>query len=107
MRNPGASRRDFLRLGAGGLAGLFGLAAFSRGGTLSAPVAGTPAHAHGDGAAGAPHTLGAPLAQPTPPGHTAHDQTGTVGEVDTRNFDPLQFLTAFDTGTVSTLASGQ
>jgi len=78
------SRRDLLRAG---LAGAAGLAA--AGGALALRPAGARA------------------AQDGRPAHGSHDLMATVGDVRRDLFDPTAFLTHFDTGRVSRLPSGQ
>ncbi len=87
------SRRDFLRVGLGGTAGLAGMA------LLAQPA------------------IARPPDQGPVTGHNGHDASpgmehgpmGMVGEVDNaRNgFDPLEMLVDWDYGQVSTLANGQ
>lgn len=85
------TRRDFLKAGLLGTAGLTGVAAVARGAVS------------GGAASTSPHL--APAALPADE-HAGHDGTGVVGDVDTSQFDPMKFLTEFDTGTVSQLHSG-
>jgi len=85
------SRRGFVRAGVGGT-GLIGAAAFgiSTGGFAQRPQAPRMSHA-------GPHGAG------------AHPMPTVVGEVDhvKNGFNPTELLSDFDSGTVSTLPSGQ
>lgn len=79
------SRRGFIRSGLGGVAGLLGVGLMGQGAS----------------------------AQDNPPtsevSHNAHGGLGMVGEVDhvQNGFDPMQILTDWDYGTVSTMDDGQ
>jgi FtsP/CotA-like multicopper oxidase with cupredoxin domain len=82
----GLSRRDLLK---------FGLAA----GGVAAVAAATPS--------GAP-PVRSQVVTPPPQVHAGHpDSSGTVGDVDTRLFDPAAFLTNFDWGSESSLPDGR
>ena len=108
MADHTITRRDLLRSGVFGLAGLAGLAFFNRGGRVTAlDETPTPTGHNGQANPGTTPSAGTPSYQPAPTGHSGHGLAGTVGEVDLTRFDPLAFLTAFDYGTASTLASGQ
>ena len=91
------SRRDVLRAGVGGAAALVGSVALGQSGTSpaspAAPAPGGPT----------PHSGHSTL------GHAGHGNNLMVGTVDhARNgFDPMQMLTDWDTGTLSTLPGGQ
>ena len=78
----GLTRREVLRAGAAGALGLAGAR-----GALSL-AAQQPSAA-----------VSAP--------HRTHEAMLTVGEVDTAIFDPMPFLTSFDTGTATQLADGR
>jgi FtsP/CotA-like multicopper oxidase with cupredoxin domain len=80
------SRRDLLRAGVAGAAGLSAVAplVLSRDG-LSADVGSQADHVRG---------------------HGAHDMAA-VGDIEAGGFDPMAFLTHFDRGRVSTMPSGQ
>ena len=86
------SRRDFLRAGISGAAGLAGATLLSQP-SIAQPSAQGP---------GSDHTGHSPYAM-------EHGAAGMVGEVDNdRNgFDPMQMLVDWDYGQVSLLASGQ
>ena len=84
------TRRNFLKAGLLGATGLAGLAAASR-----LPAAPHDPHAH-DPALTGPQ-----------PHHGAHTGDGTVGDVDTAQFDPMRYLSEFNSGRVSTLPNGQ
>ena len=86
------SRRDFLRTGLGGAAGLVGAALLSQPPTIQALAQGPEGDRNGHG-----------------PSAMQHGAAGMVGEVDNiRNgFDPLQMLVDWDYGLVSTLPDGQ
>ena len=108
MADHTITRRNLLRSGVFGLAGLAGLAFFNRGGRVTAlDETPTPTGHNGQANPGTTPSAGTPSHQPAPTGHSGHGLAGTVGEVDLTRFDPLAFLTAFDYGTASTLASGQ
>jgi FtsP/CotA-like multicopper oxidase with cupredoxin domain len=98
MEDQSISRRNFLRTGLIGLAGLVGVTALGR--ANANPALGTGEHTGHGGTA-------APPAQTGGTGHDAHGLAGTMGEVDTTQFDPLKFLTEFDYGKTSTLPNGQ
>ncbi|MBI3760331.1 MAG: multicopper oxidase domain-containing protein [Chloroflexi bacterium] len=85
------SRRDFLKAGLFGTAGLAGIAAAAQ--SAATGTAKSPAFA--------------PLPSVPSQDHTGHDLTGTVGDVDTSRFDPMQYLTHFDYGRISRLPTGQ
>ncbi|MBI3362624.1 MAG: multicopper oxidase domain-containing protein [Chloroflexi bacterium] len=85
------SRRDFLKAGLFGTAGLAGIAAAAQ--SAATGTAKSPALA--------------PLPSVPSQDHTGHDLTGTVGDVDTSRFDPMQYLTHFDYGRISRLPTGQ
>ena len=89
MSDTALSRRDFLKLGLGGAAGLAGA------GVLAASLASPAANAQG------------PI--PTPPHDNHIDMPGTEGEVDhqANGFNPTDILTDFNWGKVSTLPNGQ
>ena len=91
-RAPGLSRRGLLRGSAAGAAGL--VAAGSRSGGSVRASAGDPA-------------LEAPRFTNIGEFDHAHANAGTVGDVDTTDFDPMIFLESFDTGRASTLADGR
>jgi len=95
MRRKAFSRRDLLKAGAAGAAGVLGGLVLPHGGNT---FAATPAHGQLQGAAA-----------PTYPTTVRHGGNITVGEVDIARmgYDPLQFLTHFDYGKVSKLANGQ
>ena len=84
------SRRDFLKAGLFGTAGLAGVAAAARSTSTALPAS-------------------PPLPPSTFPTdeHAGHDGTGVVGDVDISRFDPMKFLTEFDTGKLSRLPTGQ
>ncbi|MCC6190931.1 MAG: multicopper oxidase domain-containing protein [Anaerolineales bacterium] len=93
MKTTAFTRRDFLRAGIAGGAGLAGLTLLSHAGLTQAQ---------------APHPDHAAQAGLPPIGHGAHAATdGAVGDVDTSAFDPMQYLYHFDFGRVSTLPNGQ
>ena len=76
----GVSRRDFLKIGGLGMAGLAttaGLTSFEQQASAAAPAVQADEHSHGE--------------------------SGTVGEVDhsANEFDPHEILTDFDYGTVT------
>ena len=86
MTRKTISRRAFLRAGVVSASGLTGLTALSQIGASHAshPQTGDP-----------------------PGDHDAHGGSLSVGEVDTSEFDPMQYLYNFDYGRVSTLENGQ
>jgi FtsP/CotA-like multicopper oxidase with cupredoxin domain len=90
-QSPG--RRDFLRLGLGGVIGVTGASLLT--GTATRAQAASP----GAGHAAAGHVKGA----------MTHGQMSVMGNVNAhRNgFDPIQTLVDWDHGRVSTLANGQ
>lgn len=93
MKTTAFTRRDFLRAGLAGGAGLAGLTLLSHARLTQAQ---------------APHPDHGAQAGLPPIGHGAHAATdGTVGDVDTSAFDPMQYLYHFDFGRVSTLLTGQ
>ncbi|HUF70384.1 MAG TPA: multicopper oxidase domain-containing protein [Longimicrobiales bacterium] len=86
-RSRGLTRRDLLRAGVAGAAGL----------TAASPLV-----------AGRDRVAASVAAQQTrgPSGHDAHDMS-VVGDIRPGGFDPVAYLKEFDTGRVSTLPSGQ
>lgn len=86
------SRRDFLRVGLGGAAGLAGITMLSQP-SGARPLTQGP---DGDHAGHSPHPM-------------EHGAAGMVGEVDNvgNGFDPMQMLVDWDYGQVSTLPNGQ
>ncbi len=94
-RTSGLSRRKFLTgaVGVGAIAGSAGLATLVSRGLAGGSTASTPG------------TDQAPTPQDGSEGPLTHP--GVVGEVDTTRFDPMDFLTDFDYGRVSTLPNGQ
>jgi FtsP/CotA-like multicopper oxidase with cupredoxin domain len=81
------TRRNFLKAGA---LGTLGIAASTAALAQAQSDPPTPEHTGHTGIHG---------------GHGSYD--GSVGEVDTSNFDPMTYLTDFDYGRVSTLPNGQ
>jgi FtsP/CotA-like multicopper oxidase with cupredoxin domain len=96
-------RREFLRLGAGTAAGVTGAALLNH--TLVAQTPGTPAPR--------PEHTGMPMPNSSRPaadaGTHAHGNAMLAGAVDPRanGFDPMQILTDWDYGEVSTLPGGR
>jgi FtsP/CotA-like multicopper oxidase with cupredoxin domain len=86
-RGRGLTRRDLLRAGVAGAAGL----------TAASPLV-----------AGRDRESASVAAQQTrgPSGHDAHDMA-VVGDIRPGGFDPVAYLREFDVGRVSTLPSGQ
>ena len=102
MATDNVSRRSFLKVGATGLASL-----------LSLPILNRVAAQTEQGAVAGRTNTGSEQGHSTGNGgrfvqdsHSNHNQA-TVGDIDTSRFDPVKFLTDFDYGTVSQLASGQ
>lgn len=92
MAEKNVTRRGFLKIGAIGA-----------GSVLSVPLLNrlVPAGAKTQ------HEPAAVLKKESRFQHSDHNQSGTVGDVDTSRFDPTEFLTNFDYGKVSTLPGGQ
>ena len=84
----GINRRDLLRAGVAGAAGL------TAAGSLALGRRGVVAPAAAQELASGPG------------GHDAHDMAA-VGDIAPGGFDPMAYLTQFDTGLVSTLSTGQ
>ncbi|MFN2431422.1 MAG: multicopper oxidase domain-containing protein [Gemmatimonadota bacterium] len=81
------SRRDLLRAGAAGALGIAGSAALAKLGGIQQET---------------------PVPRLRHPGEMeGHGQLATVGDVDTRLFDPLRFLEHFDRGRATTLPDGR
>jgi FtsP/CotA-like multicopper oxidase with cupredoxin domain len=96
------ARRDFLRLGVGTAAGLAGAALLNQ--SLAAQSPGTPSVSPEHAGMAMPDTSTAAGAG----GHT-HGNAMLVGAVDPQanGFDPMQILTDWDYGEVSTLPDGR
>ncbi len=93
LRSAHLSRRELLRVGTVGAAGLSGIVALAErmAGWAAPPWQGPT---HGDDA---------------PPSRLSHEAMGTVGEVNyaANGLDPLTYLTEFDYGLVSQLDNGR
>jgi manganese oxidase len=91
---PDLSRREFLRAGAATAAGMVGGLALAAVGSKLAV------------ASPSVHQLAVSLQDHT---GSSHGGNLTVGDVDTKRlgYDPVQYLTHFDTGTVSPMAGGR
>jgi hypothetical protein len=87
------SRRDFMKIGAVGTLGVAAVTA------MQSP---TP-NIHN----AAQQPTPTPQAHSDQDSHIEHGGNMTVGDVDTKLFDPMKYLTDFDTGKVSKLPNGQ
>ncbi len=91
------SRREFLKLGTVGTLGIAGAAALQQrpaaAASVTAPMAAPPSQANMPGMDDGMHSM--------------EGSNITMGEVDTSQFDPMKYLTAFDYGQTSTLPNGQ
>ena len=97
MEEKNVTRRGLLKIGAIGAGSILSLPILNR---LA------PAEAQAQSQAPMQHAPAATTKE-NRFSHSAHDQGGTVGDVDTSRFDPSKFLTDFDYGRVSTLPNGQ